>query len=95
MAIAADSPLPSHPSDVDRAFVRHPPGLAYLAFMEAFERFSFLGIQLLDGFTTTADNVRGLLPQLMRDAGFGEVSETRRYTTVFGTMSLYRAQKKS
>jgi SAM-dependent methyltransferase len=58
-------------------------------------RAAFLGIQLLDGFTTTADNVRGLLPQLMRDAGFGEVSETRRYTTVFGTMSLYRAQKNS
>jgi SAM-dependent methyltransferase len=56
-------------------------------------RAAFLGIQLLDGFTTTADNVRGLLPQLMRDAGFGEVSETRRYATVFGTMSLYRAHK--
>lgn len=56
-------------------------------------RTAFLGIQLLDGFTTTADNVRGMLPQLMQDAGFVEVSETQSFSTIFGTMSLYRAQK--
>jgi SAM-dependent methyltransferase len=56
-------------------------------------RVAFLGIQLLDGFRTTADNVRGLLPQLMREAGFVEACETRRYATVFGTISLYRARK--
>ena len=33
--------------DDDRAFVGHPVGLAYLAFMEAFERFSFYGMQAL------------------------------------------------
>jgi POT family proton-dependent oligopeptide transporter len=33
--------------DRDRAFVGHPVGLAYLAFMEAFERFSFYGMQAL------------------------------------------------
>lgn len=58
-------------------------------------RVAFLGIQLLDGFTTTADNVRGLLPQFMREAGFADVVETRRFATVFGTMSLYRARKPS
>jgi POT family proton-dependent oligopeptide transporter len=31
----------------DRAFLGHPRGLAYLAFMEAFERFSFYGMQAL------------------------------------------------
>lgn len=56
-------------------------------------RVAFLGIQLLDGFTTTADNVRGLLPQFMRDAGFADVEETQRFATMFGTMSLYRAKK--
>src|ERR1700749_3373128 len=38
------------PADVlsaDRAFLGHPAGLAYLAFMEAFERFSFYGMQAL------------------------------------------------
>lgn len=50
----------------------------------------FYGIQMLDGFETTADNVAGLLPELMRGAGFREVEETRRFATMFGTISLYR-----
>ena len=52
-------------------------------------RIAFLGIQLLDGFATTASNVAGRLPQLMGEAGFVDVAETRRFATVFGTMSLY------
>ncbi len=56
-------------------------------------RAAFFGIQLLDGFTTTADNVRGLLPTLIQEAGFVDVSETQRFSTIFGTMSLYRARK--
>src|SRR5262245_49294109 len=31
----------------ERAFFGHPAGLAYMAFMEAFERFSFYGMQAL------------------------------------------------
>jgi ubiquinone/menaquinone biosynthesis C-methylase UbiE len=54
-------------------------------------RLAFLPVQLLDGFETTSDSVRGLLMPLMREAGFEEVSETRRERTVFGTLSLYRA----
>lgn len=50
----------------------------------------FLGIQLLDGFDTTADNVAGYLPEFMRDSGFTEVEETHRFATMFGTLSLYR-----
>lgn len=56
-------------------------------------RLAFHGIQLLDGYTTTADNVAGRLPAFMAEAGFAQASETGRYTTVFGTMSLYRAEK--
>jgi len=56
-------------------------------------RAAFLGIQLLDGFTTTADNVNGLLPTLIQKAGFEDVCETQRFSTIFGTMSLYRARK--
>lgn len=50
----------------------------------------FYGIQMLDGFETTADNVAGFLPEFMRGAGFREVEETRRFATMFGTISLYR-----
>lgn len=54
-------------------------------------RFAFLGIQVLDGFKNTADNVAGKLPAQMREAGLTVVEETRRFATLFGTMSLYRA----
>ncbi len=57
-------------------------------------RAAFVGIQLLDGFPNTADNVAGRLPDFMRDAGLEDGTETARFSTVFGTMSLYRASAK-
>jgi len=54
-------------------------------------RFAFLGVQVLDGFRTTADNMRGLLLPFMQEAGFTEVAETHRAMTPLGTLSLYRA----
>jgi len=48
--------------------------------------------RLFDG-KTTSDNVKGLMPELMRNAGFVEVRESGRYMTVFGTVSLYAARK--
>ena len=56
-------------------------------------RIAFYGIQLLDGFDNTVDNVNGLLPSLMQEAGFSDVSETRRFATMWGTLSLYRARR--
>jgi len=56
-------------------------------------RVLFLLVQLLDGFATTADNVAGRLPDLMREAGFADVSERRRFATPLGTISLYAAVK--
>lgn len=52
-----------------------------------------LEIQLLDGFAPTSDNVRGLLPRMMEEAGLNDVAETHREATVFGTLSLYRARR--
>ena len=59
----------------------------------ALMRTAFLGVQLLDGFETTADSVRGRLVDYIRDAGFGSVTETHREMTLFGTLSLYKAVK--
>lgn len=56
-------------------------------------RAAYYAIQLLDGFENTADNVKGLLPELIRGAGFTGVVETRRFSTMWGTLSLYRAVK--
>lgn len=59
----------------------------------SFMRLAFAGIQLLDGFHTTASSVAGNLPRMIICAGFSGVAETRRFSTIFGTMSLYRATK--
>src|SRR6185369_14504479 len=47
MAVAADTAGTAAVARADAAFFGHPLGLAYLAFMEAFERFSFYGMQAL------------------------------------------------
>ena len=48
------------------------------------------GIRLLDGGATTQANLDGLIPAMMREAGFEQVAETDRMMTMFGTLSLYR-----
>jgi ubiquinone/menaquinone biosynthesis C-methylase UbiE len=52
----------------------------------------FYGVQFLDGFANTADNVAGRLPEFMLEAGFSAAQETTRFSTMLGTISLYRAQ---
>lgn len=54
-------------------------------------RAAFIGVQLLDGFKTTSDNVRGKLPEYIARAGFEHVEETARLRTPLGSVSLYRA----
>ena len=54
-------------------------------------RILFVLVQLLDGFETTADSVRGRLVGLLREAGFTQVEETHRERSILGTLSLYRA----
>ncbi len=56
-------------------------------------RGAFFLVQLLDGFATTADNVDGRIPAMLGDAGLSEVRETQRLRTIFGTLSLYRAER--
>ncbi len=56
-------------------------------------RLAFLLVQLLDGFTTTRDNVKGLLPNFIADAGFQRTEETNYINTWLGTFSFYKAQK--
>jgi hypothetical protein len=39
------------------------------------------------------EHVKGLVPGLIREAGFTHVEKTGRYTTAFGTLVLTRAVK--
>src|ERR1700760_1461089 len=67
----------------DRGFLGHPAGLAYLAFMEAFERFSFYGMQaLLVLYMTSQLLTPGHVEHV---AGFGVFR--RALEAVFGPMS--------
>jgi ubiquinone/menaquinone biosynthesis C-methylase UbiE len=54
-------------------------------------RIASLPWRIFDGKDMTRDNVEGRIPELIRNAGFTEVSETTQFTTVFGTLTLYRA----
>lgn len=51
----------------------------------------FRAVQLVDGFADTQPNADGVLPELMRLAGFVEVEETEVIATATGSISLYRA----
>jgi ubiquinone/menaquinone biosynthesis C-methylase UbiE len=57
-------------------------------------RGAFLVVQLLDGFVTTKENVRGMLPPYMLLAELEDVEETLHFNTIFGTLCLYSAVKK-
>lgn len=56
-------------------------------------RLAFYIVQLLDGFKTTNDNVNGLLPKFIEQAGFRNVAETDFINTKIGTYSYYKAEK--
>ena len=50
-------------------------------------------VQYVDGFADTQPNGDGVLPTLMREAGFVEVEETDVFATATGSISIYRAVK--
>lgn len=56
-------------------------------------RVLFLLVQLLDGFESTADNVAGRLPVLMKDSGFMEIAEAASFSTPLGTIAIYCATR--
>jgi len=57
------------------------------------QRFLFYIVQLLDGFETTSDNVTGLLPKLLEEAGFNQVSNIFTCQTMLGTIRILSASK--
>ena len=51
----------------------------------------FRMVQHVDGFDNTQPNADGILPSLMREAGFAQVQETSVISTLTGSISLYQA----
>jgi ubiquinone/menaquinone biosynthesis C-methylase UbiE len=50
-------------------------------------------VRLFDGLEPTRDNVAGALPAIFEDAGLKQAAQTDRFRTVFGSLSLYRANR--
>ncbi len=44
-------------------------------------------------FEDTSDFLKGLLPQVLHNAGFSNVEETTEFATLFGNVCLYRTRK--
>lgn len=57
------------------------------------QRLMFFIVQLLDGFDTTRDSVKGTLPNLMKETGFVDVENSRFVPTFLGTVRLFQAKK--
>lgn len=55
----------------------------------------FLAVQLLDGFKTTNDNKKGLLPLFLEEAGFTDVKEIDFEDTKIGTLRYLSGVKKN
>lgn len=56
-------------------------------------RVSFYIVQLLDGFKTTKDNVLGLIPDYMINAGFKNIEELSYINTKIGSYCYYKGNK--
>lgn len=57
-------------------------------------RFTFGIVQMLDGFKTTNDNVKGKMPEYIASVGFKNVQITQSINTAIGTFSYFKAKKK-
>lgn len=56
-------------------------------------RLLFRQVQQLDGFENTQPNADGVLPTLMREAMYSDITEHRAVPTPTGSISLYSAQR--
>tara|TARA_R110002050_G_scaffold200990_1_gene336051 strand:- start:500 stop:1159 length:660 start_codon:yes stop_codon:yes gene_type:complete len=54
----------------------------------------FYVVQILDGFETTSDNVKGLIPHFISTAGFSNVQELSHINTKIGSYCYYKGLKK-
>jgi ubiquinone/menaquinone biosynthesis C-methylase UbiE len=52
-------------------------------------------VRLFDGLERTRDNAAGALPEIFEQGGLERATETDRLRTAFGTLSLYRAERRS
>jgi ubiquinone/menaquinone biosynthesis C-methylase UbiE len=61
-------------------------GIAHNGFMRLIS-------MIMSRFEHTVENFKGQIPLLLEEAGFGNVKETVHLNSIFGPLSLYRAEK--
>ncbi len=72
--------------------VLRPGGeLHLLDFGRPYNLYTSITALLIRRLENAADNVQGLLPEMMRAAGFDQVGVHQRFTALFGPLALYRA----
>lgn len=57
------------------------------------QRTGFYAVQFLDGFETTQDSVKNVLPEALRETGFLKAGETGVFKTIVGTVRIFNGQK--
>lgn len=57
-------------------------------------RLTFGLVQILDGFKTTNDNIKGFMPDFITKTGFQNVEISQSINTMIGTFSYFKAIKK-
>lgn len=50
-------------------------------------------VQAIDGIEDTTPNAAGKLPEYIREANFRRIQECRKFATLTGSISIYRAEK--
>jgi ubiquinone/menaquinone biosynthesis C-methylase UbiE len=68
-------------------------GISIADFGRPHNAYAFVVSLVVRQFEEAAANIAGALPALLRAAGFEPVRETERYTTLFGTVTLYEGHK--
>lgn len=57
------------------------------------QRTGFYAVQFLDGFKTTQDSVKNVLPDALRQTGFLKADENGVFRTMVGTVRIFSGQK--
>ncbi|NLI93330.1 MAG: class I SAM-dependent methyltransferase [Peptococcaceae bacterium] len=74
--------------------ILRPNGHLLLADFGKPENFPMYLVSLvMRNFEETTDNYKGLLPKMIHEAGFDQVKEVLQYSTLFGTLCLYKGCK--
>ena len=84
LATAGPSPFIFNSSNFTISFIRCSSVFALM----------FNIVQLLDGYKTTNDHVKGKLPNIIKQAGFEQINISQKFNTVLGTVEIFQIKQR-